>query len=329
MGGTTASPESDRRVSKRKVSVPKRSARVATATKSTIKTTVKTVEKTSSFGHHTKDVIRFVGVSLAGGKSDKACVAVLEYYPEQKKIFLSRLFEKIKSDEKISGDLKIHELIHQNADTLKFIAFDTPWAIPNCMRCQLKCPGFESCREPHIEWMWRHQEDRLKKKRPKKLFTPYTQRCVELYLATEIEEPFHLHHAMGANSAPLLARAAFIQRRLHFPTIEVLPKLTLWRLGETLGLMKSQIKDHRAAFGGDESRAQFLQALNEKNIAFVYHQDAKHMVENNHAFEAFLCGMTAFLKYKGLTEPRPKGFPKEEDWIEFPLKELKVKEILS
>lgn len=275
------------------------------------------------------NVIRFIGVSLAGGKSDKACVAVLEYYPEQKKIFLSRLFEKIKSDETISGDLKIHELILQNADTLKYVAFDTPWTLPNCVTCKLKCPGYENCHQPHIEWMWRHQEDRLMKKRPKKLFTPYTQRAVEMYFATELEEVFHLHHAMGANTAPLLARAAFIQRRLTVECIEAFPKLTLWRMGKALNMMKSQLIDHRAAFGGDESRAQFIQALNDNNIAFIYHQDAKNMVENNHAFEAFMCGLTAFLKYRNLTERRPKGFPAGEDWIEFPLEGLKIKDFVA
>ncbi len=272
------------------------------------------------------NVIRFIGVSLAGGKSDKACVAVLEYYPENKKIFLSRLFEKIKSDETISGDLKIHELILQNADTLKYVAFDTPWNLPNCLRCELKCPGYENCHQPHVEWMWKHQEDRLKKKRPKKLFTPYTQRAVEMYFSTELEEVFHLHHAMGANTAPLLARANFIRKRLTVDCIEAFPKLTLWRMGKALNMMKSQISDHRAAFGGDEARAQFIQALNDNNIAFIYHQDAKHMVENNHAFEAFMCGMTAFLKFKNLTEKRPKGFPAEEDWIDFPIDGLKIKD---
>lgn len=296
-------------MSKRKLSVPERKA-----------------GKSATLNSTSKEVLRFIGISLAGGKSDKACVAILEYYPENKKIFLSRLFEKIKSDEKISGDLKIHELIEQNLETTKYVAFDTPWNLPNCMTCQHKCPGYENCHEPHIEWMWHHQDDKLKKKRPKKLFTPYTQRCVEMYLQTELEEPFNLHHAMGSNSAPLLARANFIQKRLSANCIEVHPKLTLWRLGEVLKVMKSHLRGYRAAFGGDDSRAQFLQSLNENNIAFIYHQDMKQMVENNHAFEAFLCGFTAFLKYKGLTEKKPKNFPSNEDWIEFPVKDLKIKD---
>lgn len=283
--------------------------------------------KSSKVDVSSKKIIRFIGISLAGGKSDKACVAVLEYYPENKKIFLSRLFEKIKPEEKISADLKIHELIEQNLSTTEYVAFDAPWRMPNCLSCEKKCPGYESCHESHIEWMWHHQDDKLKKKRPKKLFTPYTQRCIEMYFQTELEEAFHLHHAMGANSAPLLARAAFIQRRLSANCIEVYPKLSLWRIGESLSVMKSHLRNHRDAFGGDESRAQFLQCLSQNNIAFIYHQDMKSMVENNHAFEAFICGFTAFLKYKGLTEKRPKGFPATEDWIEFPVKNLKVKDL--
>jgi len=293
-------------MSKRKLSVPQRSSR-------------RTVEL-----NQTSKVIRFLGVSLAGGKSDKACVAILEYYPDNKKIFLSRLFEKIKSDEKISGDLKIHELIMQNEASAQYIAFDTPWKLPNCLTCSLKCPGFENCHEPHIKWMWQHQEDKQKKKRPKKLFTPYTQRCIEMYFQTELEESFQLHHAMGANSAPLLARAAFIKRRLTAPCIEVYPRLSLWRIGKSLSVMKSHLRHHKASFGGEEARAQFLLTLNENDIAFIYHQDMKHMIENNHAFEAFLCGFTAFLKFKGLTEPKPKDFPKNEDWIEFPIADLKL-----
>lgn len=284
--------------------------------------TGKSAQKLSSVSSLPAKAVRFVGVSLAGGKSDKACVAVIEYYPENKKVFLSRIHEKIKSDEKISGDLKIHELIYQNSEALKYVAFDTPWSLPNCLSCKLKCPGFENCKEPHIEWMWRHQDERLKKKKPKKLFTPYTQRCVELFFSTELEEAFSLHHAMGANSAPLLARALFIQKRIPFETIEVFPKLSMWRIGQYLGLMKSTLRDHRAAFGGDESRAQFIQALNEKNLTFIYHQDAKSMVENSHAFDAFLCALTGFLKFKNQTEPRPKKFPASEDWIEFPKEKL-------
>ncbi|MBC7464630.1 MAG: DUF429 domain-containing protein [Bdellovibrio sp.] len=288
------------------------------------------IKPTVAGNEKNNDIIRFLGVSLAGGKSDKACVALIEYYPKNQKIFLSRLYEKIKSEERISADLKIHELIEQNKDTLEYVAFDVPWRLPSCITCQLPCPGYEVCKEPHITWMWSHFETKNKKKKPKKIFTPYTQRATEMYMATELEETFMLHNALGSNTAPLLARANFITKRMppQLKCIEVYPKLTLWRIGRTLDVMKSHLRHHRAAFGGDESRRLFLHAMSERNLTFIYHQDMKQMIENSHAFDAFMCALTGFLKYKGLTEKKPVDFPPYEDWIEFPKASIRTKDFV-
>lgn len=269
------------------------------------------------------EVHRFIGISLGGGKADKACIAVMEYYPQYKKVFLSRLIEKVKSDDNTSADLKIHEIIDQYHSALDTVAFDVPFRLPQCVNCKCVCAGYEQCKEPHVKWMWEYTRKLHKKKKPRKLFTPYTQRCVEMYLSSEIEEPFNIQHAMGANMAPLLARAMFITHRLRVPCVEVYPKLSLWRIGRSLHVMKSHLRFHKHSFGGDESRRAILHALSTHNVAFVYDQDVKLMIENNHAFEAFICALTAFLKFKGLTEPRPEGFPESEDWIEFPQTTIK------
>jgi hypothetical protein len=102
------------------------------------------------------------------------------------------------------------------------------------------------------------------------------------------------------------------------PQIEVFPRLSIWRLGLELKVAKSHLRFHKHAVGGDESRKVFLNALCDKKNIFVYQQDFKAMVENNHAFESFICAYTAFLKYTKKTEPRPAGFPRSEAWIEFP-----------
>jgi hypothetical protein len=267
-------------------------------------------------------VHRFIGLSLGGGKTDKTCLAVVEYFPRQGKLFLSRLHDRIKSDDKISGDSKIHELILQNSKFLKTVSFDASLSLPSCLTCEKICPGIESCEEPHAKWHWKNYEESQSKKRPKKLFTPYTQRCVEAYLTTELEIPFHISHAMGANSAPLMARALFIKKRLAVECIEVFPALTFYRLAKSLGLSADQSVDHRAAFGGDEQRTHLLKSLNDKNFVFIYNQDAKIMIQNSHAFDALLCALTGFLKFLQKTEKRPKDFPKSEAWIEFPKKNL-------
>lgn len=131
-----------------------------------------------------------------------------------------------------------------------------------------------------------------------------------------------MSHAMGANTAPLMARAQFLLKRIHLNAIEVFPMLSIWRIGRSLHVNKSQLRQYKHSSAGDESRRILLTALSEKNIAFVYDQDFKLMVQNSHAFEAFICAFTAFLKYKGLTEKRPEGFPKDEAWVEYPMDHL-------
>lgn len=266
-------------------------------------------------------VRHFGGLALGGGKTDKTCLAFLEYYPQYNKIFLSQLFSRLKSEEEVSADHLVVQLLTEGAN-LEYVGIDTPLKLPKCLRCRLRCPGYESCEESEIKWMWKAYREQNRRRRAAKLFTPYTERCAEAYISTHLEEVFHPPHAMGSNLAPLTARALFLQRRISFPMIEVYPKLSLWRIGRALGVGKSHLRFHKHSVGGEESREVILERLIQKDIAFIYEQDAKTMIEFAPAFDAFICALTGFLKYKGQTEPRPKGFPKAEAWIEFPQKIL-------
>lgn len=156
------------------------------------------------------------------------------------------------------------------------------------------------------------QQDRGKKK-PRKIHTPYTQRCVEAYLSHK--EPYlDVHHALGSNLAPLTARAMFIARRLHVKSIEVLPKLAVWRLGQKWKVNRTHLKVYRNAVGGNEARETFLKEMN----VFLYEQDKITLIENYHAFDALMCAYVAYLKFIGQADPRPKGLPTREIWIESP-----------
>lgn len=263
---------------------------------------------------------RFIGVSLGGGKTDKTCLSVIEYYPLQKKIFLSRLFDKIKTEGEVSADWQIHQLITKCPPPVESVAFDVPLQLPKCVTCRLKCPGYEICEEPEIEWMWKHHRSKEKRKAPPRLFTPYTERCVEQYLHNQLEEPFHLPHSLGANFAPLTARARFINRRLQTTALEVFPKLSLWRIGNALHIPKTNLRFHRHWDAGSESRQLILTKMMDKNLAFIYDQDVKTLVESPQAFDSFLCALTGLLSFLGLCEARPRGFPRRESWIEIPKK---------
>lgn len=278
----------------------------------------KTGGKAAALEKSKAKVHRFIGISLSGGKTDKACVAVVEYFPDHNKLFLARLFEKLKTDEFVSADLKIHEIVSQFGDEVEWVAFDAPLTLPPCFDPTHHCQGYEVCSLPEVKWMRDFYQEVNKKKRPKRSFTPYTQRAVEAYISYGLEERFEIHHALGSNMAPLTARAQYLQRRLKIPSIEVFPRLSIWRLGQELKVAKSHLKYHKHAVGGDESRRVFLQALTDKKGAFIYQQDMKAMVENNHAFESFICAYTAFLKFMNQTEARPAHFPKMAGWIDFP-----------
>jgi hypothetical protein len=266
--------------------------------------------------------VRFAGVALGGGKTDKTAVAILEFYPDQRRVFLRSLREKITSTRETSADEVLISTLNDEEKDLAFISLDVPLQLPKCIRCQLKCPGVESCREPEIKWMREVHKNREKHKRPNKMFTPYTERAVEVYIANELEEPFHPSHAFGANAAPLTARAHFLSRRLTAPLSEVYPKLSLWRIGCALDIPKSHLRFHKHAVDSDEARLHILRTLIDRDIAFIYQQDLRLMVENNVCFEAFICALTGFLKYRGQTEKRPALFPKDELWIDFPKQKI-------
>lgn len=266
---------------------------------------------------------RFIGVSLAGGKSDKTALAVIEYYPAAGKIALVKLIEKIKTEHEISADLRIHELISQYRRDVTRLALDVPLTWPKCLDCDLPCPGYEICEEPEIKWLWKHIEGIQKNKKPKKLFSPYAERCVDHFVANDLEEKFQLQPAMGANGAPLLARAYFLSRRTDQDFLEVFPRLSLWRIGVNLKIAKSHVRNYRHAATGDESRAIILNHLNREKNIFFYDQDERTMIENAHAFDAYLCALSGFLDWRDQSEPKPKNFPEDGGWITFPRQDFK------
>lgn len=96
------------------------------------------------------------------------------------------------------------------------------------------------------------------KKRPQRFFTPYTQRCVEMYLSGSLEEPFVISPVLGSNTAPLAARAKFVLRRLDENKIEVNPKVSVWRIGRSLGVRASLAPQSPPFNRGEDSRRLIL-----------------------------------------------------------------------
>lgn len=323
----------------------KASPRKTLTTKYTTKrTTAKKVSEGRGLTVH-----RFAGIALGGGKTDRTAVAVIEYYPESRRVFLRAIRDKVRGHDGDSGDQALIDLLTIEEPGLEAIAFDAPLQLPKCIRCDLVCPGFESCRLPEMRWLWSEHEARAANKRPNKVFTPYTERCAEVYIANHLsrslEEAFHPPHALGANAAPLAARAHYLARRLtglkQFDVqsmkratvkraggrsvpqlIEVFPKLSLWQIGRDLKVPKSHLRFHRHAVDSDEARHYVIKTLMEREIAFVYQQDLKTLIESPQAFDAFIAAITAYLEHRGQTVARPQGFPVDEIWITFPKNDI-------
>lgn len=268
-------------------------------------------------------IVRFAGVALGGGKTDKTSVAILDYFPDQNRVFLRSLRERVagkhaaKPGEEITADEALLSVLNDEEQDLSIIAFDVPLTLP------VSIGGTKKDEEKVTAWMRKAHERRAREKRPNKMFTPYTERAAEIYISNELEEPFHPPHALGSNAAPLTARAQYLKKRLKQKLIETYPKLTLWRIGQALHMPKSHLRFHRHSVDSDEARLYILKILIEKEITFIYQQDMKTMVENNIPFEAFLCALTAFLRFRGQTEKPPRDFPKTEAWIDFPIQNIK------
>lgn len=169
--------------------------------------------------------------------------------------------------------------------------------------------------------MWR-QHKKIRKAKPRsKLFTPYTQRAAEMYVASEIGESVTPQEALGANIAPLAARTHFLLRRLpKVNAIEVFPKLSVLRIGQNLKMNRSHLLFYNHQVDGEESRQTFLQNLVKRDLVFIYQQDFLKLIDNLDSFDAFICAFTGFLKFKDQCEKPPKDFPLEDGWIEFPIK---------
>lgn len=263
--------------------------------------------------------LRFMGLALGGGKSNRTHLAIIDYFLDEKKVFLSHVYRDIGEARGMSGDSILVNLIEQNSENLQAIGVDAPLSAPKCILEKGPIASLEESNDKEILWMWEHHQKQDAKKRPNKIFTPYTERCVEQYISTSLEQPFPMDHALGSNRAPIWARAQFLKRRLNQKNfIETYPRLSVWRLGRSLKISKNPLLLYKNSVRGAQHRQVILEKLIDSEWVFIYSQDVKHMVKDVFVFEAMISGFTAFLNHKKLCESPPKGFPKGAAWIAYP-----------
>jgi len=280
-----------------------------------------------------RETRRYLGLELSGAKNQKTCVATLEYYAKEKKIFLLDLYDKISPIDDQSSDQALLELIQEVGDPMVCLGVNVPLQLPPCVTCTRKhCPMPSHCSVPTVKWMrefmkkiGRTAPDRLSART--KEFTPYTQRPIELWMKYKLlpELPVSLHlevdESLGGNKAPLSARMNFLKRHLHgVSLIEVWPRLSVALLGIELGLPKRHLTQYRQLEEGVELREEFLLQLSQQREIFIYDRDLRKLAQSLTAFDAFICSYIALLSDQNRCSKRPslREFPTQAGWIYYP-----------
>lgn len=266
---------------------------------------------------------RHAGIALGGGKTDRTALVLLDFYPNQGKLFVSKTLSKLEMEGAVTSDQALLQALSEQGEGLESVTLDAPLSLPPCFQCQCGVVDFSRCSQAETQWMWRVYRERAPRKRPNKMFTPYTERAAEIYIQSFLEERFYPHHVMGSNQAPLTARALYLAPRLSGRVLEHFPPLTLWRIGRSLRLSGLRLRFYRHSSDGEEARLYFLRSLVEKDRLFIYQQDIKALVENCYLFEALLGALAGHFEQRGQSEPRPPDFPAKAAWPSFPKTDLK------
>ncbi len=281
-------------------------------------------------GHSVLEPRRFIGVDLSGAKNNKTTLAVLEYYPHERKTFLLEIYDQLvpkqeDREPKQSSDEALLELLAELKPGLRSIGINIPLELPPCISCTRKtCPLPKKCSVPAVKWM----RSQAKSREP---ITPYTQRPVELWVKRNLiprlpeSHRFEIDEALGGGKAPLTARLQFLKRHLDPGLlIEIWPKLSVAMLALQLGLSKRAISGYRQLDEGSHFREEILHALAAHDAIFIYERDIQKLTRSLSAFDAFICAYTALLAESDQCAKRPGKLPASHGWVHYPDVSLKT-----
>ena len=279
---------------------------------------------------------RYLGLELSGAKNAKTTLAVLEYYPREKKVFLLDIHSGICGDANHTSDEVLIQTVQDHADAhadLK-MGVSAPLTLPPSILCTRKSCAANGCNCPEVKWMknYFHRSQNATKKTTSKnkaqkrdFFTPYTQRPVELWIRGEVMPKlppkirFELDETLGSNKAPLTARMHYLKPHFEkYQMNEVIPKLTVALLMPYLKISKKTIQEYRQLEEGAEARQIILEKMCENLDIFIYDRDLKKITQNINAFDAFICAYTVLLSDRNECVTPPRNFPTASGWVQIP-----------
>lgn len=252
---------------------------------------------------------QFLGLSLAGGKTEKTAAALIEYFGEQKRLFVSELIPKLLIEEPYSGDDRVISWVNHYAQAQSLVV-DVPLSLPPCFNCSCTRPPSQPCEQVDVKWMYDKHND--KKQRPWRPLTPYTQRPIDYFLSQLDGHHFEIGHALGSNLAPLVARARYLSRHWTPETFETPIKISAYLLGRRFKLGNTILFNLYQSVGGEDARQTFMKSWIEQSQLFLYKQDLKAVIENYHAFSAVLSAYVGYMAFNKQSLVLPEMFAHEK-----------------
>ena len=275
---------------------------------------------------------RYLGLDLSGAKNAKTTLAVLEYYPKEKKVFLLDIHAGIGADANCNSDEALIQTIRDHADNHPEVqvGVNVPLTLPPFFQLTRKNRNPESMEDlPEVRWMQANSARKIttskRNAKMKDFITAYTQRPIELWLKNEVlaklpaKLRFEIDETLGGNKAPLTARMQFLKMYLdNYELHEVLPKLTVALLMPFLKLTQKTLLEYRKLEEGLTARQTILDKMSENLDIFIYDRDFKKITQNLNAFDAFLCAYTVLLHDRNECVSPPRGFPAQSGWVRYP-----------
>lgn len=273
-----------------------------------------------------KSELRFAGIHLSGPNAKRTALAIATGNILTTPLKLKGLYEKIGSMGKVFSDDYLLELISTQGPFSQLMV-DCPLSVPPCVACTRKtCPGVHGCDDVGVAYILaltaRLPKKHSRKRRP---INPQSQRVWDVQQLLKHSNE-HFEPTYSANLAPLVARAATIQKRLlaidpRSKIHETVPHLALEAIGASLNISEKLTANYRNFENGRYARAQIFEIL--QNQAWLANDTQTNQIlarasGSTESFHAVVCAILACMLQNGLCDEPPETYSPELGWVHLP-----------
>jgi len=233
-----------------------------------------------------KNKDRFIGLRLTGSQNPYTSISVLDYYDDEKRIFLSESLKDLNTKNKL--DIKLIEILKNlKNEANTYIITNAPLSIPPCIVCDNKsCLGVELCENQDVVFLKNTKDNNLR---------PYTQRPEDVFLKHKFKNIEIQTEALGSNLAPLTARIRYINKNLNdYKFYETNINVILYCIIKDLNLPEPYLKKYKNIIVGNRIRKSIIRSIEEKDYIFMYEKDYEETERNINLFEAFILAISSF-----------------------------------